>query len=163
MRLNEMGMLLVDAWEWLGRRRSYVELDAYVVMPNHLHGIVVLTDEGWGGSNDHGGRRGSGTSRGGSRTAPTGSGSVARGAAGTARKSLGRLVGAFKTVSTKRFNEMNGTPGQDLWQRNYFERIIRNEQELDFIREYIERNPAKWETDEENPDVNIDREFPENV
>ena len=66
---------------------------------------------------------------------------------------LGRLVGAFKTVSTKRINIVRGSPGEMLWQRNYYERVIRNDRELNLIREYIEGNPAKWETDEENPNV----------
>ena len=129
MRLNEAGGLIVEAWEWLEERYPYVELDAYVVMPNHLHGIVVLTDEGWEGDD------------GGPRNVPMG------------RKTLGRLVGAFKTVSTKRFNGMQGTPGERLWQRDFYERVIRDDRELDLIREYIEGNPAKWETDEENPSV----------
>ena len=151
MRLNEIGRLIVEACEWLAGRYPHVGLDAYVVMPNHLHGIIVLTDEGWRGDSGSGSDRvsdGRGSSvsvgrssRGGSRTAPTG------------RKSLGRLVGAFKTVSTKRVNLIRGTPGQRLWQRNFYERVIRNDRELDDIRDYIVGNPAKWETDEENPDV----------
>ena len=93
--------------------------------------------------------------RGGSRTAPTGRRDQSEhgGDAGTGRKTLGRLVGAFKTVSTKRINIVRGTPGEMLWQRNYYERVIRNDRELNVIREYIEGNPAKWETDEENPVV----------
>ena len=56
-------------------------------------------------------------------------------------------------MSTKRINIVRGTPGEMLWQRNYYERVIRNDRELNLIREYIEGNPAKWETDEENPNV----------
>lgn len=138
MRLNEVGRIVVEAWEWLATRHPYVELDAYVVMPNHLHGIVVLTDEGWDGAGDRG------------RSPPV---RAALGGGGSGRKPLGRLVGAFKTVSTKRINIVRGTPGEILWQRNYYERVIRNDRELNLIREYIEGNPAKWETDEENPDV----------
>ena len=181
MLLNEAGGMVEEAWEWLARRHPYVELDSYVVMPNHLHGVIVLTDAGGrGGSRTaltrsrSGGGSGSG-GRGGSRTAPTGrrdqrehgvgaigrddygsqtadtvSGSIG---GGKGRKTLGRLVGAFKTVSTKRINIVRGTPGEMLWQRNYYERVIRNDRELNLIREYIEGNPAKWETDEENPDV----------
>ena len=181
MRLNEAGGMVVEAWEWLARRHPYVELDAFVVMPNHLHGIIVLTDEGmegvYGRGGSGGGRGGNGGSggRGGSRTAPTGRrdqrdygvGAIGRDdhgsrtgrtglglvGGGTERKSLGRLVGAFKTVSTKRINIVRGTVGDVLWQRNYYERVIRDDRELNLIREYIEGNPAKWETDEENPNV----------
>ncbi len=63
-----------------------------------------------------------------------------------------RLIGAFKTVSTKRINEMRGTPGAPLWQRNYYEHVIRNDDELDYLRQYIIDNPANWAEDRENPD-----------
>jgi REP element-mobilizing transposase RayT len=64
---------------------------------------------------------------------------------------VGRLIGAFKTVSTKRVNVIFNTPGVKLWQRNYYEHIIRSEYELNRIRAYIAQNPAKWEFDRENP------------
>ncbi|MGB2895232.1 MAG: transposase, partial [Anaerolineales bacterium] len=69
------------------------------------------------------------------------------------RKPLGRLIGAFKTVSTKRINEIHNTPGAKLWQRNYYEHIIRSEDDLNRIHTYIAQNPAKWEFDRENPSV----------
>ncbi len=79
----------------------------------------------------------------GSRTAPTGG----------KRKPLGRLIGAFKTVSTKQVNRAHGLPGNSLWQRNYFEHVVRGEESLAKIREYIRSNPARWEYDRENPAV----------
>ena len=63
-------------------------------------------------------------------------------------KPLGRLIGAFKTVSTKKINEIRNTPGMKLWQRNYYEHIIRNEKELNIYRKYIDDNPSKWIDDE---------------
>jgi REP element-mobilizing transposase RayT len=120
MWLNEAGKFVADSWKWLAEQYDHVSLDAYVVMPNHLHGIIVITDG----------------CRGGSRTAPTGK-----------HKPIGRLIGAFKTVSTKRVNELRHTPGTKLWQRNYWEHIIRDESELNRIRDYIRNNPAQWETD----------------
>jgi len=75
--------------------------------------------------------------RGGSRTAPT-----------KKRKPLGRLIGAFKTVSTKQINAIQDTPGTRLWQRNYYEHIIRNDHDLDRVREYVINNPKNWENDE---------------
>ncbi len=92
-------------------------------MPNHFHGIVFLLDD----------------RRGGSRTAPT------------KRKPLGRLIGAFKTVSTQRINEIRNTPGSPVWQRNYYEHVIRNETDLEEIREYIQNNPLEWLEDENHP------------
>ena len=67
------------------------------------------------------------------------------------RKPLGRLIGAFKTVSTKRINALRDTPGARLWQRDYFERIIRDEPEWIRIRQYIIENPQRWASDRNNP------------
>ena len=123
--------LVEEAWLWLADQYEFVRLDEFVVMPNHLHGIIVISDAGRGASR-----------RGGSRAAPTQT---------PKRKPLGQLVGAFKTVSTKRINEIRGTLGVPAWQRNYYERVIRNEQELNRVRQYIIDNPAHWEEDRENP------------
>ena len=94
-------------------------------MPNHLHGILILSDE-------------QESRRGGSRTAPT-------------TKSLGRLVGAFKTVSTKRINLLRRSPGEPFWQRSFYEHVVRDEDDLRRVREYIVANPSRWAEDEENP------------
>ncbi len=121
MILNEYGQVMTECWIWLAKQFAYLELDEWVVMPNHLHGIIIITD----------------ARRGGSRTAPT--------------KPLGRLVGAFKTVSTKQINQMRHTPGTRVWQRNYYEHVIRNEDELNRLRWYILDNPVQWNMDENNP------------
>ncbi|MDF0666327.1 MAG: hypothetical protein P0119_09705 [Nitrospira sp.] len=125
MRLNECGQVVADSWLWLSARYPHVDLDEWVVMPNHLHGIIILTGP---------------DGRGGSRTAPTEN-----------RKPIGRLIGAFKTVSTKRLNTMHNSPGVPVWQRNYYEHIVRSEEALIHIRRYIVGNPAHWEEDRENP------------
>ncbi len=125
MCLNDAGRLIADAWKWLSIQYPYVMLDEYVVMPNHLHGIIVIADH----------------RRGGSRTAPT----------PIRRKPLGGLIGAFKTTAAKHVNRIRNTPNQPIWQRNYYERVIRNENELDRVREYIISNPARWAFDSENP------------
>ncbi|MGK5090421.1 transposase [Deltaproteobacteria bacterium TL4] len=129
MRLNGAGQIVVDTWEWLASQYDHVDLDNWVVMPNHLHGIIVLTDDGDNGDDG----------RGGSRTAPTNHPKK--------RKPLGRLIGAFKTVSTKHINAWRQTPGNQLWQRNYYEHIIRNEASLNQIQEYILNNPRVWTED----------------
>ena len=139
MKLNDMGRIVAVSWEWLRDQYSYVELDEYIVMPNHVHGIIVIRDTGNGAIASH--RRGD------SRIAPTATPLVQK------RKSLGRLVGAVKTVSAKKVNLGRGTPGQPLWQRNYYEHVIRNEASLSQIRQYIRDNPAKWELDQENPSL----------
>lgn len=109
--LNAYGRCADTALLWLPKQYPFVELDAYVVMPNHLHAILRI-------------------SPGGSRTAP--------------QKSLGRLVGAFKTVSTKWMNVIRDTPGEAVWQRNYYDRIIRTDEELQNVRRYIVENPSRW-------------------
>ena len=121
MMSNDAGKIVNDSWRWLGDQYEYVELDEFIVMPNHIHGIICVNDAG----------------RGGSRTAPT-----------IKRKPLGRLIGAFKTVSTKQINITRQTSGNQLWQRNYYEHIIRGEDDLIRIREYIINNPARWEQDD---------------
>ncbi|MBI3089709.1 MAG: transposase [Candidatus Tectomicrobia bacterium] len=128
MRLNSHGASIQACWQELPQRYHHVGLDSFIVMPNHLHGILVLSAD----------------RRGGSRTAPTPC---------VEQKPLGRLIGVFKTVSTKRINEMQGAPGRTIWQRNYFERVIRNEEELRHIREYLVTNPSRWAVDRENPEV----------
>jgi REP element-mobilizing transposase RayT len=124
--LSATGQIVEEVWYWLGEHFENVELDDFVIMPNHIHGIVIINDP----------------RRGGSRTAPT----------QEPTKPLGRLIGAFKTVSTKRINELNETPGMVFWQRNFYDHIIRNEKDLHRIRTYIANNPLRWALDEENPD-----------
>lgn len=116
VRLNEIGQIVADTWRWLPSRYPYVTLDEWCVMPNHLHGIVRLTTT-----------------------------DAMRGTAGSPEirvKPVGRLVGAFKTSSTNRVNRMRGTPGAVIWQRNFWDRVIRDEDELSRIRDYIRRNPT---------------------
>jgi len=124
VRLSALGQIVAESWQWLAMRYEYVDLDECIIMPNHLHGIIVISDDG----------------RSGSPTAPT---------AGK-RKPIGRLIGALKTVSTKAINEQRGTPGASVWQRNYYEHVIRNEDSLNRIREYIITNPLRWHLDREN-------------
>jgi REP element-mobilizing transposase RayT len=132
MRVNDYGRIAGESWEWVSRQYGYVDIDEWVVMPNHLHGILIIHDDCRGGSQ----------CKGGSRTAPTET---------VKRKSLGRLIGAFKTVSSKQINQIRNTPGHPVWQRNYYEHIIRSEEEMDRIREYIIENPMRWADDEDNP------------
>lgn len=131
MRLGEIGHVVAESWKWLISRYQYIDSDEWVVMPNHLHGIIHIADD----------------RRGGSRTAST------RDSHDTIKqKSLGSLIGAFKTVSTKKINQMRNTPGGTVWQRNYYEHIIRSEHSLNEIRNYIVNNPATWRSDKLFPD-----------
>lgn len=146
MTLNEIGEIVSEKWQWLETQYEYVELGISVVMPNHFHGILVIHDDGRGGSRSAPVDDRNATIQGDSRIAPT----------PIKRKPLGGLIGAFKTVSTKQINLLRDTEGQVVWQRNYYERIIRDEREMDRIHRYIESNPSMWAEDEENPN-NVNR------
>lgn len=136
MILNKYGIIVSESWKWLHDQYDYIKLDAHIIMPNHLHGIIIIYHQ-IGDLRCTGGSRyiGDLCFMGDSRIAPT------------KFKSLGRLIGAFKTVSTKRINEIYYDGQIKLWQRNYYEHIIRNEIELNNIRKYINDNPIKWEYD----------------
>jgi len=137
MHRNEWGDHVARCWEWLGQQYPYIALDEWTVMPNHLHGIIVVA-EGRGASRSAPVNNPARFRRGASRSAPT------------KRKPLGRLVGAFKTVSTDDINQLRGTPARPLWQRDFYDHIIRNEDELNKIREYIRTNPLRWASDPDN-------------
>jgi REP element-mobilizing transposase RayT len=68
---------------------------------------------------------------------------------------LGAIIGQYKSLVTKQINRARGTPGTPVWQRNYYEHIIRNGDELDRIRQYIANNPARWQHDRENPAAGV--------
>ena len=134
MRLNDLGVIAQEEWLRTESIRAEVELDISQVMLNHFHGVVVITT-----AMPHIGMKSEST-----RT--HGRASLHR-----APKSLGSLVAGFKSVVTKRINQLQNTAGSPVWQPNYYERIIRNEKELGVIRQYIVDNPAKWLEDVENP------------
>jgi len=72
--------------------------------------------------------------------------------------SLPTIVRSFKSAITKRINVIRGTPGAVIWQRNYYEHVIRNEDKLYKIRQYVQNNPLKWHLDRENPErVGLDK------
>ena len=71
--------------------------------------------------------------------------------AGPSKRSIGAIVGSYKSAVSKRINALRGTPGVSVWQRNYYEHVIRNESTLNRIRQYIADTPARWVEDPENP------------
>ena len=99
-------------------------------MPNHIHAVVWITNN------------------------ETVVGATGRSPKITlARRSLGSFIAGFKGQSAAQINRLRGTVGQPVWQRNYFERIIRNDREYSAIISYIECNPTRWEEDGENPNA----------
>jgi putative transposase len=141
MRPNQFGRIVQSTWDELPDHYAGVECDAFMAMPNHAHGIIVLADERGVGESDVGAglkpARGIGPDsvRAGLKPAPT----------------LSEIIRGFKTFSARRVNELRETPGVPVWQRNYYEHVVRGENELHRIREYIANNPLKWEIDWENP------------
>lgn len=151
VRLNEYGCIAGDAWGELPGHYGYLALDAFVVMPNHVHGILVLPSDDVP------------VVGAGFKPAPTKSDPMTNTPAPAMRRhGLPEIVRAFKTFSARRVNKIRQTPGVPVWQRGYYEHIIRDDESLRRIREYIWNNPAQWENDEENPwMVDRDRaEFP---
>lgn len=138
----------------MGRPRGGLEIDQFVVMPNHLHGILVLTDaDGREPSAREATTKETTVKMATTRVAPTGRPVGAPLVGAPAR--LGDVVGAFKSMSTGGY--IDGVKTRDwpefrgrLWQRNYYEHIIRDETALDRIRRYIDENPARWEFDDDN-------------
>jgi REP element-mobilizing transposase RayT len=159
---NDAGQMVVAQWVALADRFPAVEIDTFVVMPNHLHGIVWICDS----KPAHRANTNRATTRVGAttRVAPTGVGNGGPVGAGLVparpnqdrRPTLGGVVGAFKSVTTVAYTrgvKAAGWPGfrGRLWQRNYYEHIIRNDESLRRIRHYIQDNPARWVFDRENP------------
>jgi REP element-mobilizing transposase RayT len=136
MRLNDAGRIVVEEWIKTAEIRVEIELDEYVAMPNHFHAILWISN---GGTMD---------SRGTARRAPTAE-RFGKPVAG----SIPTIIRSFKSAVTKRINDSRNTSGMPVWQRNYYEHIIRNDESLNHIRQYIADNPANWETDNENPNM----------
>jgi REP element-mobilizing transposase RayT len=144
IRLNEFGRIAADEWQRSAVIRAEITLDEWVVMPNHLHGLVIVQP-----------------AVGAQRAAPLpvppdddvpvhDDGAAPVPAPNVAPGSLGAVVRAFKSAVTKRLNEIRQTPAAPVWQRNYYEHIVRHDGELNAIRVYIRNNPFKWALDRDN-------------
>jgi putative transposase len=130
MFLSDAGLIVADEWQKTAEIRPYVELDQWIVMPNHLHGIIVLTGEGTAAPKPPAHRSAK---------------PVPRLQAG----SLGAIIGQVKSICTKRIRAA-GYPDFG-WQSRFYDHIIRDESSLSRIREYIVGNPATWEKDSLHP------------
>lgn len=140
MVLNDIGKMVGSVWKKIPERFPQITLDEFIIMPNHIHGIIWIQNYAMNfnvGAPLVGAR--DADSRAGTRPAPT----------------LGAIVGAFKSISTVEFirgiRTQKWTGAKKIWQRGYHERIIRNETELFETRKYITQNPLKWHLDPENP------------
>ena len=127
MRLNNCGSIAQAVWHRIPSRSPLVETDAWVVMPNHVHGIVKIKGQDEANYGQTGGQE------------------IAQ------RPSLGKIVAGYKSEVSRRINQLRCRRGAPVWQRNYYEHIIRDEDELAHARRYIEQNPEQWSNDRHNP------------
>lgn len=130
MTLNEWGQVVLDEWNRTPELRTQVSLDVAVIMPNHFHSIITVDSNTVGAY---------------CNTPPPNT------SLRSPSQTIGAIVRGFKSTVTKQINIIRQNPGSPVWQRNYYERVIRNDAELDRAREYIINNPLKWELDKENP------------
>ena len=130
MVLNAFGEIVRACWQEIPEHFPHVELDAFVVMPNHVHAIISIVD-----------------SVGATHASPLQRDTPR----GPAPGSLGAIVGSFKSAVSRRINMLRNTPGAPVWQRNYYEHIIRTDRALNAIRRYIADTPLRWHLDRYNP------------
>ncbi len=161
IRLNDAGRMIERWWFELNHKFPTVETDEFVVMPNHFHGIVVIADVTVGADlcvgpdseGAHPARQGAHTG------APLQGTHPARPVANTGAHTgapLPTIIQWFKTMTTNEYVRRIKTLGwipfhRRLWQRNYYEHVVRDEESLNRIRQYMLDNPARWEFDRENP------------
>jgi putative transposase len=114
---NKAGLVVERWWKDLPTKYSNVEIDSYVVMPDHFHGIIIIDGVGAIHESPNVNRR---------------------------RMTIGMVIGYFKMNSAKEINILNNTKGEPVWQRSYFDHVIRNDKDLNEVREYITTNPLRW-------------------
>jgi REP element-mobilizing transposase RayT len=150
MRLNEFGEMVRGCWLAIPDHFPHVALDAFVIMPNHVHGIVWIVDATTDAVGNVGATHASPVQTHASPLPSSPQPSVRP--RGPQRRSIGAVVGSFKSATARCINADRKTPGTPVWQRNYYEHVIRNEASLDGIRAYIVNNPLQWALDRENPE-----------
>lgn len=149
MCLNGHGEKVQEEWLLTAELRDHVILDEFIVMPNHFHAVLMIDDCRVTACRDLGvgGGTHQGTARQGTARRARFEETFGRPVAG----SLATIIRSFKSAATKRINALRDNPGAPVWQRNYYERVIRDDRELDGIRQYIGENPLRWEEDENHP------------
>jgi REP-associated tyrosine transposase len=145
MHLNMAGEIARQEWFRTAELRDNVRLnpDEFVVMPNHVHGVIWIVEV-----DDIIGARLGARVGAQCRCAPTIMNATSHDRPNVPPHGLGAIVRAYKSAVTYRVNAMRETRGMPLWQRNYYEHIIRNEAELGRIQAYIQNNPIQWEADQ---------------
>jgi putative transposase len=129
--LSRRGSIAREGWLDIPNHHPHVELDMFIIMPNHVHGILLFVGD----------------------VASVGAAPASRPSLATGPRSgsLGAVMGSFKAAVTRTINRVRPGTGTGLWQPNYYEHIIRNDWARDRIRDYIDSNPERWGKDAENP------------
>jgi len=158
MQLNKAGFMVSMWLRKISSKFTLVQTDENIIMPNHFHGIVHITCQSRDKSGQPNGVAPTMNDASGQPHDKSGQLHRISGQPHGVAPTLGDIVNWFKTMTTNEYIravKQNKWPPFDgkLWQRNYYEHIIRNEEELNHVRQYIAENPLNWRTDEENPDV----------
>jgi putative transposase len=147
MRPNAWGDVVAACWNQIPAHFPNVRLDAFVLMPNHLHGILIIENatDGRGTTSPR--------ARDYASRAPTIDpvDSTGQRFGVLTAQSLPTVIRSFKAAVTQRVRALASKPDLQIWQRNYHEHVIRNEESLNEIRRYIQQNPLRWSLDRENP------------
>lgn len=142
MQLNSLGYIAFNCWQTIPDHFPHIELDTFVVMSNHLHGILIMIDKPVGAQhcsalNQH---------------LDCNTEQFGKPVPG----SISTVIRSYKGVVSKRINIIWQTKGQSIWQRNFYEHIGREQKSVDNIQQYILNNPQRWADDPENPQRNSD-------
>ena len=140
MVLSKFGVVARQQWEKLTQRFPHIELGAFVIMPNHMHGIIVIL-----------------AGRGTAENLSDPAGELPRRAPPReqfqkpVKGSIPTIVRSYKSAVSFRINLIRETQDAPVWQRNYYEHVIRDEKDLQNKTDYINANPLLWDQDDENP------------
>ncbi|MDJ0795531.1 MAG: transposase [Calothrix sp. MO_167.B12] len=170
MHLNHIGKIVADEWLRSSEIRPNFQLDEWIVMPNHLHGIVIIQDagnmdvRGVGDKNIQGARNAPLQQKPNSLSSIQDAGNMDVRGVGDKNiqgarnvplqqkpNSLSSFIAGFKSAVTKRVNVLRHNRDIPIWQRNYYESIIRDEKSLVAVQQYILNNPCRWQNDPDNP------------
>lgn len=162
MQLDPAGEMVRRLWESMPERSTTISMDEFIIMPNHIHGIVFIYDTTAGAPLVGVPPSAHAATHSATGEHPTTVGAPLVGAlaptTGVVNSTLGLVIGTFKSLTTLQY--ANGVKRENwppfnrrLWQRNYYEHVVRGERQLNDIRQYIKDNPLAWDLDEENPSV----------
>jgi REP element-mobilizing transposase RayT len=130
MVLSDLGKIARDFWAQVPVHFPTISIDTFVVMPNHVHAVIIINDLPCRGA----------------VTAP-----LQTGQSKIDRPTLSQIIAYYKYQTTKHINQIHDNAETPFWQRGFYDHIIRNKRELNAIQQYIADNPVKWQLDRDNP------------